>query len=383
MASRWREIILVFGRLGLLGFGGPAAHMAMLEDDVVERRGWLSRERFLDLVGLSNVVPGPISTQMVLHLGFVRGGYPGLFLAGCCFIGPAVLLTLAFAWAYHRYGSVPAVQPLMMGVKAAALAVILGAVQRLSKSALKTWPMRALAVAVLLASVAGVSPLYTLLGGGLLGMVWRRGAAWRAAVAAAAAAGPPAAAGTGGVSSVLTGLAAPATLAGLFGFFAKIGAVMYGGGYILIALLQGELVAQRHWLTQQQLLDAVAVGQFTPGPFLSTATFIGYQVLGLPGAVVATVGIFLPSFVFVSLLTPVVSRLRRSVWAAAFLDAVNASAVAVMVAATIELARSSLVVWQSWVVAAAAAVAILRYRQPAGWVIVVSGVAGWVLARGG
>ncbi|MBI1357707.1 MAG: chromate efflux transporter [Acidobacteria bacterium] len=377
MSARLAEVAVRFLRLGVVAFGGPAAHIALMDDEFVERRRWVSRERFLDLLGATNLIPGPNSTEMTMHLGHDRAGLPGMAVAGACFILPAALITGAIAWAYVEYGALPAVEPFLFGVKPAVLAVILGALWKLGKKALPHWRVAPIAAAVFLAVLAGVGEIPALFAGGLLGMLWLRWARPGAATAVlplnlllrkqAWAAAHDLGAATG-YSLWKLGL-----------FFLKIGSVLYGSGYVLIAFLQGGLVDDLGWLTRQQLLDAVAVGQFTPGPVLTTATFIGYLLGGWPGAAVATLGIFLPSFFFVALLNPVISKLRRSDWTAAFLDAVNAASVALMAAVTLELARTTLVSWQAAVIAVVAAALTFAWKINPAWLVVAGAITGRLL----
>lgn len=366
------EIARAFFRLGLIAFGGPAAHIALMDDEFVERRGWVSRQHFLDLVGATNLIPGPNSTEMTMHLGYERGGPLGLFLAGLCFILPAAAITGVIAWAYVEYGSLPAVEPFLFGVKPAVMAVILGALWKLGRKAIKGWKLGVIAGVVAAAMLAGAGEIVALLAGGVAGMLWLRfsGAALGLApLALLVSPGKVAAAGA----------AAAPTLAKLGLFFLKVGAILYGSGYVLIAFLEGGLVDDYGWLTQQQLLDAIAAGQFTPGPVLTTSTFIGYLIAGVPGAIVATLGIFLPSFVFVWILNPLVPKMRKSRWASAFLDAVNASAVALMAVVTLRLGQSTLTSWQAWAIAAVAAVLVLRTKVNAAWLVAGGAAAGWGL----
>lgn len=375
------EIARVFLKLGVIAFGGPAAHIAMMEDEFVTRRKWIGRQHFLDLIGATNLIPGPNSTEMTMHVGYERAGPRGLFVAGACFIGPAVLLTGLAAWAYVRYGALPAVEPFLYGIKPAVIAIILGALWKLGKKAVKGWRFAVLAAAVAVAVLGGLGEVWALLAGGVLGTLWLRAAGYDSARTAdrflpilflqnagAAAAG------------TAVGAAAGVSLWKLFFFFLKVGAVLYGSGYVLVAFLEGGLVEDYGWLTQGQLLDAIAIGQFTPGPVLSTSTFIGYLIEGVPGAAVATLGIFLPSFLFVLMLNPLIPKLRQSVWLSAFLDAVNAAAVALMAAVTIQLGVDVLVSWPAWVIAGLAAVAALRFRINAVWIVLGGAVLGWLLS---
>jgi len=392
--GRLRELVQLFGKLGVIAFGGPAAHIGMMEDEVVVRRGWLTRQHFLDLIGATNLIPGPNSTEMVMHVGYERAGWRGLAVAGSSFILPAGLMSGVLAFVYVRYGSLPAVAPFLYGIKPAVLAVILGALWRLGRTAIKGWRLAVLAAAVTISVLQGAGEVLALLVGGVVGMVWlaigrsgghdesgppnagdpAHGEATRAGVVvpfAASSALAPASAVTFGAA------AAGVSLWKLGLFFLKVGAVLYGSGYVLVAFLEGGLVQSYHWLTQTQLLDAIAVGQFTPGPVLSTATFIGYIVAGVPGAVIDTLGIFLPSFFFVAALNPVIPRLRRSRWMAAFLDAVNAASVALMLAVLLHLTATTLTAWPAWVIAALAAVAVLRFRVNSAWIVLGGAGFGW------
>lgn len=378
-----RETASLFLKLGFIAFGGPAAHIAMMEEEVVRRRGWLSRQHFLDLVGATNLIPGPNSTEMSMHVGYERAGWSGLFVAGACFIGPAVLLTGGLAWLYVRFGTLPQVEPFLYGIKPAVIALILTAVWRLGRKAVKGWRLATLGVGVALAVLAGVSEVLALLGGGVLGMVWLRGSGgdgWPRASAAGVVWLGDLPRGVASAIGVTALAAASVSLWKLGLFFLKVGAVLYGSGYVLIAFLQGDVVSRYGWLTEAQLLDAIAIGQFTPGPILSTATFIGYLILGVPGAVVATVGIFLPSFFFVLVLNPIVPKLRDWAWSAAFLDAVNVAAVALMIAVTIQLGTSTLTSWPAWIIALLAAGAAWRFRLNAVWLVAGGAIVGWLLS---
>ena len=327
------ELMGLFFKLGTIAFGGPAAHIAMMEEEVVHRRKWMTRNDFLDLVGATNLIPGPNSTEMAIHIGYIRGGIPGLIVSGLSFILPAVIITGILAWTYVSFGSMPQAAPLLFGIKPAVISVIVVAVLRLGKTAAKNVQLIIIGIAVASASLLGINEvLVLLLGGGagiaiymiknsrrksisgcvplLLGQLCLfKGSYAKAAVVASSA-------GVVGISSWKLGL-----------FFLKVGAVLYGSGYVLVAFIEGGLVKEYGWLTQQQLLDAIAIGQLTPGPVLSTATFVGYLVSGVPGAIISTIAIFLPSFIFVLMLNPVIPHLRSSKMMSAFLDAVNISAI--------------------------------------------------------
>lgn len=381
--GRLAGLARLFLKLGVIGFGGPAAHIAMMEDEVVARRGWTSRCHFLDLVGATNLIPGPNSTEMTMHVGYERAGWRGLVVAGACFIGPAVAITGGLAVLYARYGTVPAIEPWLYGIKPAVIAVILGAVWRLGRIAIKGWRLAALGTMVAAAVLAGVDEVAALLAGGALGMAWLRVAGRDDAGEGSAAALIPALlqdAPRRSAAAAAGGAAAGAISLWKLGlFFLKIGAVLYGSGYVLVAFLEGGLVEGYGWLTEAQLLDAIAIGQFTPGPVLSTATFVGYLVAGVPGAVVATIGIFLPSFVFVAVLNPIIPRLRESAWTAAFLDAVNVAAVALMAAVTVELGAAVLVAWPAWAIAAGAGFLALAFRVNAAWLVLGGALVGRIL----
>jgi len=375
--NRLVELTQLFLKLGIIGFGGPAAHIAMMEDEVVTRRNWMTRDHFLDIVGATNLIPGPNSTEMTMHVGYHRAGWPGLFVAGSCFILPAVLITAALAWGYVQFGSLPQVAPFLIGIKPAILVIILGAVWKLGQKALKGWRLAVIGIGVLAAVFLGVNEVIALLGGGLIGMLWLRlSERW---LGQAAALLLPIPGLRGGLADHLQA-GQPPNLWELFLFFLKIGSILYGSGYVLVALLEGGLVHDLGWLTQQQLLDAIAIGQFTPGPVLSTATFIGYLILGPPGAIVATAGIFLPSFIFVGLLNPIIPRLRQLSWTAAFLDAVNISAVALILAVLINLGRTTLTAWPAWVIAILATVATFRFKLSSAWVVLGGAVLGWLVS---
>lgn len=361
------EVARLALKLGFTAFGGPAAHIAMLHEEVVTRRKWLGEQRFLDLLGATNLIPGPNSTEMVIHVGFIRAGYPGLLAAGLGFILPAAAIVLALAWLYVQYGTTPTGEWLLYGIKPVIIAVVLQALWGLGRKALKGPLLAAAGVAVFVGYLAGLNELLLLFGVGLLVAVIRTGRGrWAGGGAAALvmpwlAAAPPA----GAVS-----------LSQLFLVFLKVGGLLYGSGYVLLAFLHNDLVANLGWLTDQQLLDAVAVGQFTPGPVFTTATFVGYVVAGWPGAVVATVGIFLPSFLFVAALNPLIPRMRRSAGLAALLDGVNAAALGLMAAVTWQLGRAALVDWLTVLLALLAAGLLLRFKINSAWLVLAGGLVG-------
>jgi chromate transporter len=374
------ELALLFLRLGTTAFGGPAAHIAMMEDEVVRRRRWLTHAEFLDLLGATNLIPGPNSTEMAIHVGHRRAGWPGLLVAGSCFIVPAALLVTAIAWVYVRFGSLPAAHALLYGVKPVIIAVILQALWGLARTALKSWPLALLGAAAVAATAADAHELIVLFAAGTLaaaGRIVHGQDEQRAAPLSSILPGLP-------VNITLSaGAAASAfSLGTLFLVFVKIGAVLYGSGYVLLAFLRADLVERLHWLTESQLLDAIAVGQITPGPVFTTATFVGYVLGGGNGAAVATLGIFLPAFAFVALSGPLVPRLRRSRVASAFLDGVNVAALALMVVVTAQLAGTALV--DRWTVGlmVLSALLLLRFRINSAWLVLGGGLTG-LLLRGG
>lgn len=368
-SARLREVAPLFLKLGFIAFGGPAAHIAMMRQEVVERRKWVTEAEFLDLLGASNLIPGPTSTEMAIYLGYIRAGAWGLIAAGVLFILPAMLIVLLFAWAYVRFGSTPDVGWLLYGIKPVIIAVVLQAIWSLGRTAIIGLPGVLLGVAVVAGYFAGLNPIVLLFGAALLLL------AYRSVRAPAPAAGLFPLAGLPRVALPLLSHDSHSLLT-LFLTFLKIGAVLYGSGYVLLAFLHTDFVGGLHWLTNRQLIDAVAVGQVTPGPVFTTATFIGYLVAGVPGALLATLAIFLPSFLFVPAVYPLVPRLRRSPRMSAFLDGVNVAAVGLMAAVTIQLAQAALVDWLTVVLALLAAVLLVRYRVNSAWLVLGGGLIG-------
>ena len=368
--SPLREVVSVFLRLGVVAFGGPAAHIAMMREELVRRRRWVSDAQFIDLLGITNLTPGPNSTEMAIHLGYLRAGAWGLVLGGICFIVPAMLIVMALAWAYVRWGGLPVATGVLYGVKPVIIAIVLQAMWGLARTAVRG-PLLAGAFVVAAAlALAGVHELLVLFGaGGVAALVVPRRRAVAGAVAALAWATPArvmaAAAAAGGV-----------TLGTMTLVFLKIGAVLYGSGYVLLAFLRADFVERLGWLTDRQLLDAVAVGQVTPGPVFTTATFIGFLLAGWTGAVLATVAIFLPSFVFVAASRPLLPRLRGSRRAAAFLDGVNVAALGLMAAVTWQLGRAAVVDPLTAALALAAAVLLVRTRVNSVWLLAGGGALG-------
>ncbi|MFY1825159.1 chromate efflux transporter [Myxococcus fulvus] len=375
-AAALRELALLFLRLGTTAFGGPAAHIALMEDEVVRRRRWLTREEFVDLLGAANLIPGPNSTELAIHIGHRRAGWPGLVVAGTCFILPAFLIVLGVAWGYSRFGALPDVGALLYGVKAVIIAVVAQALWGLTRTVVKGPLAAVVGLSAATAAFLGVDELLLLLLSGLTVFGWR-------AATRRGASGPSAGMLIAPWSAVLplgaASAAVPFTQQGLFLFFLKVGSVLYGSGYVLLAFLRSDLVQRLGWLTEAQLLDAVAVGQVTPGPVFTTATFIGYVLGGPVGATVATVGIFLPAFVFVALSGPLVPRLRESWVAGAFLDGVNVASLALMAVVTWQLGRAALVdVWTVGL-AVVSAVLLIRFRVNSAWLVLGGGAVGWLV----
>ncbi len=374
--DRW-ELALTFLRLGATAFGGPAAHIALMENEFVRRRGWLSRADFLDLVGAASLIPGPSSTEVAIYIGYRRAGAAGLTLAGLCFILPAALIVSAIAWAYARFGTLPAAHGLLRGVEPVVVAVIAQALWAFARTAVKSRLLGALGIAVLALELLGASPLALLFAAGAIAAAARlprdRGGASVAALAPLAPVAPP-----------LAALAsATVSLGTLFLVFLKAGAVVFGSGYVLLAFLRGDLVERLHWLTESQLVDAVAVGQLTPGPVFTTATFIGYVLRGPWGAVLATVGIFLPSFLLVAASGPLVPRLRRSPVAGSFLDGVNVASLALMAAVSAHLARASVTDLPTAAIALASLFLLVAFRVNSTWLVLGGAVAGLALGPPG
>jgi chromate transporter len=371
-----RELAAFFLRLGTTAFGGPAAHIAIMEDELVRRRGWLSRETFLDLLGASSLIPGPSSSELAIHIGYLRAGWAGLVVAGCCFILPAAAIVGVFAWLYVRFGALAAVVSVLYAVKPVVIAIVLQALWGLGRTAIKTKVLALIGVGAVIAGLLGLHPLLLLLTAGAIACLVESGGrrivgmSWPLSAASI---------GTGAVG------AATFSLASLFLVFLKIGAVVFGSGYVLLAFLRADLVLHRGWLTDSQLVDAVAVGQLTPGPVFTTATFIGYLLGGIRGSVVATVAIFLPAFLLVAASGPLVPRLRKSRLASSFLDGVNAGSLALMALVALQLGRTSIVDWFTVVLAIASAIALFRFKMNLVWLILggaAAGVAAHVVRHG-
>jgi chromate transporter len=383
------EIALVFLKLGTIAFGGPAAHLAMMEEEFVRRRRWITHAEFLDRLATANLIPGPSSTEVAIFVGQLKRGWRGLIVAGCCFIIPAAIIVSVIAWAYVQFGSLPKVEGVLSAIKPAVVAIVIQALLKLGRTGVRTIPLAVIAILAAALSVAGLSPVFVLLFAGLASAATtapKNRASGMGFLGAAASIS-----NTLGLRKIAaipkifvaitaaaaTGAAFPVSLVRLFLSFLKIGSVVFGSGYVLLAFLQTEFVQRLHWLTEKQLIDAVAVGQFTPGPLFTTATFIGYVVAGWTGGIVATLGIFLPGFVLVAVTAPFVPRLRRSATAAAALDGMVAGSLALMAVVAWQLAKASIVDWTSLAVFGASIVVLLGFRVNSVWVIAGAAVLGW------
>ena len=367
-----RTVAALFLRIGATSFGGPAAHIAIMEDEVVRRRGWLTHAEFVDLMGATNLIPGPNSTEMAIHIGHRVAGWPGLVVAGACFISPALVIATTLAWVCVRYGQLPPVAGVLYGVKPVVIAIVVRALVRLGLSCIRNRLTAMAAVVAVGLALAGVHELAVLFGVGFAVPVVKRLA--RRSMRAT----PLVVFATPGVPFA-SAAAVPFGTWPLFLVFLKIGAVLYGSGYVLLAFLRADLVQRYGWLSEQQLLDAVAVGQMIPGPLFTTAAFIGFLLGGPTGAAAATAGIFLPAFVFVAASIPLLPRLRRSAFASAFLDGVNAASLALMAVVAVQLGRAALVDGLTIGLGIAAAALLLRFRLNATWLILGGAVVG--LAR--
>jgi len=340
-----KEVASVFLKLGIIGFGGPAAHIAMMQDEIVKKRQWITEDHFLDLISATNLIPGPNSTEMAMHCGHERAGWKGLVVAGLCFVVPAVLITAGFAWAYKQYGDLPQVAPFIYGIKPAIIAIVLSVMIALGRKALKTTTLWIIGIICAIAALSGVNEMIVLFGAGAMGILFHSFSTKRHTLK----------------NALPLAATSPSALK-IFWIFLKVGSLLYGSGYVLFGFLDGELV-KTGLLTTKQLTDAIAVGQFTPGPVFSSATFIGWQMAGWPGAIAATVGIFLPSFLFVALLNPLIPRLRRSGIMSAFLDTVNVASVAIILAVCVEMGKDSIHDWKAIVIAVISLSATLLFRN--------------------
>ena len=378
-----RKLALFFLRLGTTAFGGPAAHIAMMEDEVVRRRQWVTREKFLDLLGAANLIPGPSSTEMAIFIGYLCEGWSGLLLGGVCFIFPAMLMVTGFAWAYVHYGNLPQVTWLLYGVKPVVIAIILQALWQLGRTAVKNKFLGALAIIGIILNFLGINILVLLFGTGVVsgmqqGLIQDRARNWKPVLIMLLSAGCFLAVAYFAAGLYSTGKEAFG-LVPLFFFFVKVGSIVFGSGYVLLAFLQADLVGHWHWLTNTQLLDAIAVGQVTPGPVFTTATFIGYLLAGLPGALIATAGIFLPSFILVAASSPLIPRLRKSAVAGAFLDGVIMASLALMASVTWSLGRDAVIDLPAALLVSGSAFLLVRFRLNSLWLVLGGALIGFLI----
>lgn len=376
LPTRVAEIARLFFRLGCVAFGGPAAHIAMMHDEVVEKRQWLDDQEFLDLLGATNLIPGPNSTEMAIHICFVRAGWLGLLIGGVCFIGPAVVLVLLCAWLYVQYGATPQAAWLLYGVQPVVMAVIAQALWKLGKKAAKGWLTLAVGTAVFFLYFLGFNEIFLLFAGGLLVMLVANAQRLRHAAPLVL----PATLTEANWYIAFANAPIPFNLGTMFLAFLKIGSVLYGSGYVLLAFLRTDFVERFGWLTDQQLLDAIAIGQLTPGPVFTTATFIGYLLGGLTGGLLATLAIFLPPFLFVGLSSPLIPRIRNSVWVSRLLDGVNVAALGLMAAVTLLLAQNAITDWLTLALAVGAFVLLFRFNVNAAWLVIGGAAVGGIVA---
>ena len=376
LSSRLAQVGRLFLKLGLTAFGGPAAHIAMMHDETVRQRQWLNDQEFLDLVGATNLIPGPNSTEMAIHIGFLRAGWPGLIVGGLCFILPAVLIVMALAWTYTRFGTLPQVEWLLYGVKPVVISIIVQALWNLGRKAVNNPLAAATGLAILVLYFLGINELVLLFAGGLFVMAamnLRRLRWHNASDLLMPLIGWP-------LLAFPTLVIMPFSLPVLFLTFLKIGSILYGSGYVLLAFLRADFVVRLGWLTDRQLIDAIAIGQVTPGPVFTTATFIGFILGGVPGALFATLGIFLPSFVFVALSNPLIPRIRNSAWVSGFLDGVNVASLGLMAAVTLQLGRASFTDLLAILIALASLGLLLRFKINSTWLIVSGAIMGLLSA---
>ncbi len=370
--SNLKEVALLFSKLGIIGFGGPAAHIAMMQDEVVTKRKWITEQHFIDLIGATNLIPGPNSTEMAIHIGHERAGWKGLITAGICFILPAVLITGFFAWLYKAYGQLPEIQPFIYGIKPAIIAIILAAIYPLAKKSFKTIELSIIGLITLILSLFQFNEIYVMFGAGffalLLAFIRNKTINTTAKNILPFT-----------LLQVSKTTLASSTNLNLFFVFLKIGAILYGSGYVLFAFLDSELVS-KGILTRHQLIDAIAVGQFTPGPVFSSVTFIGYQINGFTGAVVSIIGIFLPSFIFIAILNPFVKKMRNSKPFSIFLDAVNVASIAIIIAVCLHLGKETIVDWRTILIAVISILFTFGFRKINSALIVLGGsVIGYLL----
>jgi chromate transporter len=375
--QRLRELAIAFLKLGTVAFGGPAAHIAMMDEEFVQRRQWLDRPKLMDMIGFTNLIPGPNSTELAIHIGLERGGWQGLIVAGTCFIFPALVIVWIFAIIYKQYQTLPQLNSVLYGIKPVIMAILIQALWKLRTAGTKNISTGIVLVVTIALFFAGINEILLLFGSGFILMLLK----WRSP--------PPKSlsliflpTSVDAVDSINTALELaenePVTWSGIFLTFLKIGSVLYGGGYVLLAFLQKEIVERSHWITSQQLLDAIAVGQFTPGPVFTTATFVGYLIGGNAGAIAATVGIFLPSFIFVAVFSRFLEKLRRSPPMAGFLDGVNAASLGLMAAITLQLGQTSIINLLTILIALTSCVLLFATKLNSTWLLFAGAAIGLI-----
>jgi chromate transporter len=375
--TRIKEVISLFIKLGLISFGGPAAHISLFEEEVVSKRKWMTRQHFLDLVGATNLIPGPNSTEMAMHCGYLRAGLPGLFAGGISFLLPAALITGFLAYIYAEHGDIPQIQPVLYGIKPAVIIIILNAVFKLGKKAVKGWKLLLVAVSVAAANIMGFNEILSILAGGIFGSLFLILSDFKKVVRSLSPL--PAVLASFGFPVIQSIEKNSIPLSSLFLSFLKIGSVWFGSGYILVAYFDGEFVERLNWLTRQELIDSIAVGQLTPGPLLSTATFIGYQISGIWGAFLATTGIVVPSFFFVMILNPLVVKIRGNKYLSKFLDAVNVSALALMLIESIKIGVDVLIDWRPVLIFVITGALFLKFKKiNAAYLIIIGSGMGYL-----
>ncbi|AUC61017.1 chromate transporter ChrA [Cyanobacterium sp. HL-69] len=370
-----KELAIVFFRLGAIAFGGPAAHIAMMDEEIVQKRKWITRERLLDLLGVTNLIPGPNSTELAINIGFDRGGWKGLIVAGSAFILPAMVIVWILAYIYVQYQALPQAQWLLYGIKPVIVAIILQALWKLGKKAVKDNVTKVAGILAVVAFFFNINEILILLIVGLGVMVYKERHRFNVRNAWVA---PMTVSPFLAQTNVSESVTSPSGW-GVFLFFLKVGFFLYGSGYVLLAFLQNQLVEQNQWLTSEQLIDAIAIGQFTPGPILTTATFIGYLLAGNMGAVAATVGIFLPSFLVVLIINPWVEKLRNSPLTASLLDGVNVASLGLMAGVTYILGTEAIVDWITVTMAITATFLVFRYKLNSLWLILAGALIGLVV----
>ncbi|WP_407322489.1 chromate efflux transporter [Tenacibaculum maritimum] len=367
-----KEIAFVFFKLGCIAFGGPAAHIAMMEEEVVQKRKWISRQHFLDLMGATHLIPGPNSTELTMHCGYQRGGILGVFVAGISFIFPAVIITGVFAWLYVSYGKLPEIIPFIYGIKPAVLVIIAMAILKLGKKAVKGYELTLLGILVILAALSGCNEVVVLLVAGGIGTIYFHLKKQQFTQKNHLIVLPLFLLKVSSIPKIILS-------SSIFWSFLKVGAILYGSGYVLFAYLDAELVASG-LLSRQELIDAIAIGQLTPGPVLSTATFIGYQLNGISGAIAATIGIFLPSFIFVLILNPLVDKMRASKILSYFLDSVNVAAVAIMLVVLVKMGYSSLISYRDFIILGISILLIYKIKKMNSiWLVPIGAIIGYLL----